>query len=159
MAVAESVNDEVVDGAAMLVEQQRVLRMPGADPVEVVGQHPLAEVVRALAAQLELAHVRDVEHAGGRPHREMLGDDPLVLDRHLPAGERNNTRAGRNVAVVQRGPAQRGLLSHPEAQSTQWPLMRCPDGGEAAGAPASGSTGRLSPLGLAEILQAVRWRV
>src|SRR5687768_3611274 len=37
----------------------------------------------------------------------MLRDDALVLDRHLPAGERNHARAQRHVTVVKRCAEQR----------------------------------------------------
>ena len=43
---------------------------------------------------MELAHVRDIEDTHSLPDREMLGDHALVLDRHLPAGERDDAGAG-----------------------------------------------------------------
>src|SRR6185437_10955027 len=57
VVVGEPVGDQVVDRAAVLVEQQRVLRPAGLDPVDVVREHPLHERDRAGAAHLELAHV------------------------------------------------------------------------------------------------------
>ena len=50
----------------------------------------------------DLAHVRDVEDPGVPADGEVLGPDAPVLDGHLPAGERDELRAGGDVAVVQR---------------------------------------------------------
>src|SRR5262249_44817673 len=65
--------------------------------------------------RLDLAHVRDVEHADGRAHREMLLANPGVLDRHLPAGERHEPRSGGDVTVMQGRALQRLSLGgdHP----------------------------------------------
>jgi hypothetical protein len=58
--------------------------------------------VRARAFDVELAHVRDVEDAGVGAHGSMLADHALVLDGHLPPGERNHARPGGHMAVVER---------------------------------------------------------
>ena len=50
-------------------------------------------------------------------HRPMLGDDALVLHRHLPPGERNHPRPGCQVPVVERRTAEGLGRVHPEAQS------------------------------------------
>ena len=105
--LVEPVGDQVVDDPAVLVRQQRVLRAAGRDAVEVVREQALEQLVRARALDLELAHVADVEDAAIGAHRAMLRDDALVLDRHLPAGERDHPRAERDVPVVQRGALQR----------------------------------------------------
>ena len=83
----DPVRDQVVDDAAALVRQQRVLRLAVADPVEVVREQRLEQLVRVRALDVELAHVRDVEDAAVAADGPVLGDDALVLDRHLPAGE------------------------------------------------------------------------
>ena len=119
VVVGEPVDDQVVHRAARVLEQQRVLGVPRADPVEVVGQRRLRKPHRPRTAQLELSHVRHVEDARVAAHRQVLRDDALVLHRHLPARKGNDPRAGRKVAVVEGCPAQRGLLWHPEAQSTE----------------------------------------
>src|SRR5262249_51258830 len=103
----ELVRDEIVDDSAALVGEQRVLRLADADPVEIVGQRGLQELRRARALDLELAHVRDVEDAAVGSYRLVLWDDAFVLDRHLPAGERNHPRAEGDVRVVERRPQER----------------------------------------------------
>jgi hypothetical protein len=102
------VRDQVVDDAAALVRQQRVLRLAGGDAVEVVREERLQQLARPRPLDLELPHVRDVERARVRAHSPVLGDDALVLDRHLPAGERHEARAKRDVALVE-GRPQQGL--------------------------------------------------
>ena len=46
MVVGEPVDDQVVDRAPLLVQQERVLGVPLADPVEVVGERRLPEAQR-----------------------------------------------------------------------------------------------------------------
>ena len=57
---------------------------------------------RALAAELDLPHVRDVEQTGRAPHRLVLGHHPGVLDGHVPAGEVDHPRPERAVNPVER---------------------------------------------------------
>ena len=63
--------------------------------------------MRVRALYLELPHVRDVEHAAVGAHGPVLLDHALVLDGHLPAGERDHSRAERDVTIVERRPLKR----------------------------------------------------
>ena len=103
----EPVRDQVVDDPAALVRQERVLRLPRFDAVEVVREQALQQLVRARSFDLDLAHVRDVEHAGVDANRPVLLDHPFVLNGHLPAGEGHHPRAERDVTIVERRPLQR----------------------------------------------------
>ena len=103
---ADPVGDQVVDDAAALVRQERVLRLAVADPVEVVREQRLEQLVRSRALDVELAHVRDVEDARVAADRSMLRDHALVLDGHLPAGEGNHPCPRLDVAGVERRPEQ-----------------------------------------------------
>src|SRR5205823_4874944 len=69
----------------------------------VVREQPLEERLRVRARSLDLAHVRDVEEAGLRAHRDVLLADALVLHRHLPAGEGHELRAEGAMALEKRG--------------------------------------------------------
>ena len=62
---------------------------------------------RARPLDLDLAHVRDVEDAGRVATARCSSIDARVLDRHLPAGEGDESRAGRDVALVERRALQR----------------------------------------------------
>jgi len=54
---------------------------------EIVGDEAVGLLEGAGAAELDLAHVGDVEEAGGGAHRLVLLLEPGVLHRHVPAGE------------------------------------------------------------------------
>ena len=117
----EPIEDDVVDDPAVLVRDERVLGVAGLEAVDVVGERRLEQVARRRTFDLELAHVRDVEDAGVRAHRLVLRDHALVLDRHLPAGERDHARAERDVPIVEGRSAQR---LHPRAMLTVRPRVR-----------------------------------
>ena len=61
---------------------------PGAIRPRSFESSDCEELRGARPLDLELAHVGDVEDAAVAAHRAVLGDDALVLHRHLPAGER-----------------------------------------------------------------------
>ena len=97
----KAVDDDVVDHAALLVAEGAVLRLPVLALREVVGDQPLRGLQGARSFQRDLPHVRDVEHAGGVPHRRMLLEHPLVLDRHVEPRELHHPRGGGEVGVVE----------------------------------------------------------
>ncbi len=67
-----------------------------------------------LAGDFDLPHVADVEQAGAFAHRQVLGDNPGVFNRHVPAAERDHFRAVGAMTSVKRGLLQRcgGSLFH-----------------------------------------------
>ena len=77
--VVEPVDDQVVDDPALLVRQERVLRLTRADLVEVVRECRLQERGCLRPFDLELPHVRNVEDAAVSPDRAELGDDAFVV--------------------------------------------------------------------------------
>ena len=84
------------------VREQRVLRLSRCERTEVVREQALQALLRARTANLEAAHVRDVEDARATAHRAVLLDDAAVLHRHGPAGERHHARPEGHVSRVQR---------------------------------------------------------
>ena len=108
-AIGEPIGEQVVEDPAVLAAQHAVLRAAFGDPSHLVGQHPLQKREGLRPARLDLAHVRDVEHADTRPDSHVLLPDALVLDGHLPAGERHQPGSRRQVPFVQRAATQRGL--------------------------------------------------
>ena len=103
----DPIDDQVVDDAARLVRQQGVLRPADLDLVDVVREQRLEQFPGGRPLDVELPHVRHVEHAAVLADGAMLRDDALVLDRHLPSGEGHHPGARRDVALVERCPQQR----------------------------------------------------
>ncbi len=108
LALGQAVGEEVVEHAAVVAAEDAVLGAAFGDPADVVGQQMLEELERGRSARLDLAHVRDVEHADALPDGEVLVADPGVLDRHLPARERHQLGPGGAMPVVQGGSSQCG---------------------------------------------------
>ena len=102
--VGQPVGEQVVEDAAVLAAEHRVL---GAADLELRETSLESSRWRSASASrpggLDLAHVRDVEDAAARAHREVLRAHALVLNRHLPARERHQLRARRR-----RGPRRAG---------------------------------------------------
>ena len=100
----EEVDDEVVEDAAVRAQQARIERLAGVlELVDVVGERIAQEIARAVAAQIERAHVRYVEHAGVAAHGVMLVDLRAVVDRHVPAAEVDHARARGAMHGMERG--------------------------------------------------------
>ena len=59
------------------------------------------------AVHVDLSHVRHVEDARVGANRLVLGDDALVLHRHLEARERHHARSESHVAPVERSALER----------------------------------------------------
>ena len=95
-AGAEAVDEQVVDERALRRQQAGVLRLPDLRASTAsLRRDALDGGERVLAGDLDLAHVADVEEPGARAHRHVLVDDAGVLDRHVPAAERDHPGARR----------------------------------------------------------------
>jgi hypothetical protein len=101
--ILQAVAEEIVEHAAVRRQQQAVLGATDRDPRDVVGAQALQQCQRPRPGGFDLAHVRDVERAGGAAHGEMLLAHAVVADRHLPAGVGHHPRPKRDVGVVKRG--------------------------------------------------------
>ena len=55
-------------------------------------------------ANLDLAHVADIEQSDRRPHGVVLVDNARVLDRHVPAAEIDHFGLASGVHFEQRRP-------------------------------------------------------
>ena len=96
----------------MRVEQLRIAlaavfkteNVGGNERLERVGDRLVAAVI---GLEPRLAHVRDVEQAGGSARCGVFPDDAGgILHRHVVAGERHHARACGDVKRMQRCPAQ-----------------------------------------------------
>ena len=103
----QAVGEEIVEHAAVLAAHDGVLRAAHRELLDVVGDQVLQQLLGLRAAGLDLAHVRDVEHAAGVAHGDVLLADPAVLHGHLPPREGHELRARVDVAVEQRGALER----------------------------------------------------
>ena len=130
-------HDDVVDDVRVVgVEQVRVLRPPGLDAVEVVGERPLQRGERAGAVHAHRAEVRDVEH-----HRVARGTPGAPRARRVywigisqpPNGD--HARAERAVLGVERAVTQRSTSGRLGGRLLG--VGRC--GADGAGARSSGS--------------------
>ena len=79
----------------------------------VIAGDPVDEGIPVRAGDLELAHMRHIEDAGGGADGVMLGQDSAgVLHRHLPAGKGNHLPAQCFVGIVQGSALQSLGISH-----------------------------------------------
>ncbi len=89
--------------AAGLEEHAGVERLAGLRQLrDVVREQAPQKIADALSAQVDDAHVRDVEHAGVAPHRVVFLDLRAVHDRHVPAAEIDHAGAGGDMRLVER---------------------------------------------------------
>jgi hypothetical protein len=113
-----SVQDHVVERAALLVRHRRVLGLSVTEAGHVVRGHALEKGERSAPLDLELPHVGDVEQTRGPADRHVFGDEPRVLDGHLPRAERDHLGPALPVYGIEGCPAEvgherAGTLSRP----------------------------------------------
>ena len=105
--VAEIRHHQVVENAAIGIGELRVALPPGRHRDDVLRHQPLQRQcgvldLAGLRPQRELAHMRDVEQAGGTSRVLVFPEHAGgVLHRHLIAGERNHLAAARHMERVQ----------------------------------------------------------
>ena len=102
--VVEPPDDDVVeDGTVGLVEQMRVLRPPGRDLRQVVGERPLQALEGVGPDHPDGAEVADVEDHRAAPAGEVFSDRAVRIgDGHLPSAERHHLGAELTMRRVER---------------------------------------------------------
>src|SRR6266478_9387514 len=100
--ISDSIRDQVIDDAAPLIKEERVLAHSDTEFVDVVCEHRVEPLSRAQSIDNKLAHVRNIEDADVVSHCLMFLNDAGVLHRHEPSGEGNHFRAQPHVLVVKR---------------------------------------------------------
>ena len=93
----ESIDEQVVDERPFGRRQAGVLNLADLQLRRIVRGDVLDRLERALAGNLDLAHVRDVEQSGRGANRHVLGGDAGVLHRHVPAAKRDHASAESNM--------------------------------------------------------------
>jgi hypothetical protein len=64
--VAGSVNDQVINHTAVIIQQKSVLPLTDVQFGNVIGQHSVEPVARAVSRDDELSHVGNIEHSRPR---------------------------------------------------------------------------------------------
>ena len=101
LALAEQVDDQVIDHPALLVEHARVQGLARLlELVDRIGEQPAQEVAGLRTGQVDDRHVADVEHPRRAPHVVVLLDLRPVIERHVPAAEIHHLRAQRAVGEI-----------------------------------------------------------
>ena len=114
--VAEVRHHQIVENAAGLVGELRVALPAGRNRHDVLRHQPFqcqrgVFDLAGFRAQRDLAHMRDVEQAGGTSDMQMFPQHTgRILHRHLIAGERHHLAAARQMQGVQGSSPQFGLL-------------------------------------------------
>ena len=103
----EPVHVRVIDDAALLVAEQRVMPATLGDLRDVVGERTPQEALCVAADDEQPSHMGHVEHTGGAPYRMVLLDNPPVLDGQQPAAEVDDAAALLFVQVEERRLAKR----------------------------------------------------
>lgn len=102
LGLGARVDDEVVDDATALVEQERVLRLEQGQCRQPPRERDVEEGARISSRDGDLSHVREVEEPRGGAHGGVLGEVAAVAHGHLPAREAREGRPQGEMLVVQR---------------------------------------------------------
>src|SRR6266480_689321 len=97
---ANLVNDEVINDASPLIQQEGVLTRSNIELADVICEHGIEPFARAGSLHDQLPHVVNIEDSHIVSDGLMFLDDVRVLHRHEPPGERNHSRAEPNVLVA-----------------------------------------------------------
>ena len=107
LAFFKAVQVRVVDGVAVRVRDDAVLRLVEVERKHVAGKHMLQERHLIGAFDVDPSHVGYVEDAAVTAAVEMLRDDAFgILDGHIPAAEVDHGRACVKMCLVQNRPFQ-----------------------------------------------------
>src|SRR3989338_4013926 len=97
----EAIDDDVIQNAALLVQEHGVAGPPRADIAHVAHRELIQGLQGSRPADPHLSHVGDIEHPGAGSHGLMLFEDAGVVERHLPAMEVRHLGVEGTVEAVQ----------------------------------------------------------
>ena len=107
VVVAEAMDEDVVDECALRREQRGVVRLAVFEARGVVHGDVLNGGERAGSAELNFAHVADVEEANGGADGNVFGDEAAagtgIFDGHVPAAEVDHFGFERAMGRVEGG--------------------------------------------------------
>ena len=96
------VNNQVIDDAAVTIEQESVLPLADVQLRHIIRQHGIEPITRTFCRDDKLSHVRNIKHAHRFSNRLMFVHDAGVLHRHEPAAERHHSRFEPHVFLIKR---------------------------------------------------------
>ena len=103
--IAQTVSNQVINHAALIVDQDRVLRLTNLQDGHVRHQSVIQERTRIRTGHTELTHVGQVENTGTGTDSLVLSNVISVLQGHIPA-----TKVGERSAQLLVNRVQGGLL-------------------------------------------------
>ncbi len=104
-----AVDDQVVDHAAILIQEEGVLALADIEPLHVVCQEVIQPLPRAASADKKLPHVRNIKEPRRRAHGLVLVHDAGVLHRHVPSAESDDFCAEPGMFGMEGGSFQDGF--------------------------------------------------
>ena len=139
-------DDQVVEDAAVLVGELGVAHGPGREARDIPWHQALKCLGGAVAGEPQLAHVRDVEEAGGGPRVGVLRHDAgRIAHRHGVAGEGHQRGAEGTVLDEERRSGEgvgAGVVAHGISQANKGVRQRSRAG--SSGAPSVSEPERLT---------------
>src|SRR5215469_4347672 len=106
----EFVHNHVIHERSLGIEQSRILRLSLLKLGNIVHTDPLCRVERLRPSNQYVAHVRNIKHAYGGAHRQMLfhqSTSRWIFNRHVPPAKINHFGANSTVKAVKRSLPQR----------------------------------------------------
>jgi hypothetical protein len=94
-------HQDVVHEPAVIVQEAGVMRLAELELRYRIGSDEIGQPRRFGSADLDLAHVADIEQPGRRSHGIVFVDNAGVLHRHVPPAEIHHLGAERTVQAVQ----------------------------------------------------------
>ncbi len=146
VGVAQAVDQHVVQHAAVGAAHGGVDDLAQGDAADAVGDQPVEPGLGAGAADLDLAHVGDVEEADPLAAGGVLGQGAFVLDGHAEAGVLDHAGPVGQVPGGQRSGLQGGSVAHGRSPIEVQGLAR----GRPAAGPANLMRARVRNKGIAE---------
>jgi len=90
VVLAQAVDDEVINDAALIVGQKAVAALARGQRIQILRYQGVQGILGARAGERELSHMADVENSAILAGVIMLDDNAFVLDRHFEPGKRGH---------------------------------------------------------------------
>jgi hypothetical protein len=112
IAIGEAMDEDIVNSAAVFVQQRGIVGLPRFEFGGVVGGDVVDKVEGLRAADFDFAHVAHVEQADGGADGVVFFDDAGVLDGHVPAAKIDHFGFRGEVGFEERSALQVSGVGH-----------------------------------------------